>query len=84
MGLFEQMVEYDVFTVPKIHEVLVYLMDKIKEYGPPSQDDAVKAWKAEVAEMVRAETPQVFLPKVLAQVMHRLSSIKKSKQLSKF
>lgn len=84
IDLFTHMISCDIFHFKDIIDVLLYMIDKILMYGPESQDEKVKQWRQEVSSALESKEPidmAQFLPKIFAQIMHRLTSIQKSKHL---
>jgi len=84
MDLIQQMITYGIFDLHKSVDLLVYMIEKIKAYGPPSQDDAVLAWRTDVKSTLdkkEATDMAQFLPRHFSQIMERLTSILNAKRL---
>lgn len=84
LDLLQQMITRHAFNLKKIVDLVVYLVDQIKAYGPPAQDEHVTAWRATVLATLAQDTPTdmaQFIPKTLAQVLERLTAIAKAKAL---
>ena len=75
-----------VFDQKQIFDLIITIIDMIKEYGPPSQDESIQKWKDNILIYFK-DSPEfkihICIPSILSEIFKRVSNIQKATNLIK-
>lgn len=75
----KQQIDHDVFGPSQFQALVNYIIDKVKQFGPPIEDDSLDKWKTEYFDgMSEGTTYADVLPPFFNEVLRRLDGIEES------
>jgi hypothetical protein len=77
IDVVKQQIEAGVLTLDRVKELVLWLVDQIKAFGPPAEDTRVDEWRAWVERQTDAAH---LVPEALAQALERLTHIAQTKK----
>lgn len=79
VDFIKQKIENRVFEPREFRALVTYIVDKVKEFGPPVEDDTLNKWRDEYFdEMTHGATYGDVLPPFFNEVLRRLDRIEES------
>lgn len=75
----KQQIDHSVFEPSQFKNLVSYIIDKVKQFGPPVEDDSLDKWKKDYFEGMNEETTYAeVLPKFFNEVLRRLDKIEEA------
>lgn len=75
----KQQIDHSVFGPSQFQGLVSYIIDKVKQFGPPVEDDSLDKWKEEYFDRMSEDTTYAdVLPPFFNEVLRRLDGIEES------
>lgn len=79
INFIRQKIDNNIFEPSDFKSLVNYIIDKVKQFGPPVEDDNLDKWKTEYFDNISPETTYGnSLPKFFNEVLRRLDQIEET------